>query len=915
MLNERDIIEQFRAAMAGHGLVVTGTIEADGKFHRMHVDGDKKSVRNGWYVLHVDGKPSGAFGCNKRFNDAKFTWSAKGIKPLTPEERRAFREQMEAKRAAREAEEAQQRANAAWWANQLWDKAAECVEHPYLTRKGVKSHGLRVGSWEKVDDDDGEINTVSANALMVPIRDAGKRIHSLQAIFPNKIYGDRDKDFVRHGAKAGLFYSFGKPQAVTVAGVERKVIMIGEGYATLASVHECTGHASIVAFDAGNLMAVAKTIREKFPEALIVMLADNDQWTLAPIKNPGLTRATEAAKAVGGVVAMPSFPSLADGRPTDFNDLHQREGADAVRAVIEAAINPPQAAAQAAELAPWEGEAEDAPPPADDDGDDVAPPDQNGHFVILGYNRGTYYIFQCGKRQIIEITKGDITEIGLIALAQLNWWELQFPGDRAKIDTKMAAEFIIRTAERRGIYDPSKVRGRGAWLDAGRSVYHHGDCLTVDGEVIDVTKIASRYVYELDRSLPPPDDVAMSDEDGRFLIELAQMFRWSKPGSAIMLAGWVALAPMCGALAWRPHCWLSGGAGSGKTTVLKDYVYRLLGDVAMFAQGNSSEAGIRQTLAHDARPVLFDESESNEEGDARRVQSILSLIRQASTESEAQTYKGTAGGAAMTYHIRSMFCLASIQVALKQQADIERLSVLVLRGKKDDPDPAGTWERMSEQLYKLKRDVTLPGRLFRRSMELLPITLQNIHVFSKVAAQVFGNQRDGDQYGTLIAGAWSMISREVATEEQARAMITRYDWSEHRDKGDTDEGERALASLMGAFVRVKAGIELTVRDLTCAAYGEPSDTVDISQAVADAILQRHGMKVRGDRLLLSNNNDALRRLMHDTTFAADYRGVLLRVTGADRNDNKPVKFNGVQSKCISLPLGPLVSSDGDAPAF
>ena len=90
---------------------------------------------------------------------------------------------------------------------------------------------------------------------------------------------------------------------------------------------------------------------------------------------------------------------------------------------------------------------------------------------------------------------------------------------------------------------------------------------------------------------------------------------------------------------------------------------------------------------------------------------------------------------------------------------------------------------------------------------------------------------------------------------------------------------------------------------------------DLTQATADAILQRHGMKVRGDRLLLSNNSNELRRLMAGSPYEADYRGVLLRVAGADRNDNKPVKFSGVQNKCISIPLGPIVTGDGREPAF
>jgi putative DNA primase/helicase len=209
----------------------------------------------------------------------------------------------------------------------------------------------------------------------------------------------------------------------------------------------------------------------------------------------------------------------------------------------------------------------------------------------------------------------------------------------------------------------------------------------------------------------------------------------------------------------------------------------------------------------------------------------------------------------------------------------------------------------------------MPARLLRRAIDLLPVTLENIRVFCHAAAKHFGTQRDGDQNGTLLAGAWSLISTRKATHEEAMEMIGRYDWSEHRDNSDTDEGSRALEALMEAHVRMRGGGEVTVYELVCAAFGEPTDITDLNQKTADALLQRYGMKVRGDRLLLSNTSNELRRLMASTPFGADYRGILLRLDGADRNDNKPSKFNGVQAKCISLPIGPIVSDERRLPAF
>jgi putative DNA primase/helicase len=157
-----EIISQFRAAMAEQGIITDDDLEADGKVHRVHVDGDKKLQKNGWYVLHADGKkPAGAFGDNKRFvHQTSFTWASnEKTKPLSPEERKAWREEVKRKAAEKEAARALEYAAAAERARAVWESAAECSEHPYLTRKGVKSHGLRVAKWEKVREETGEIWT------------------------------------------------------------------------------------------------------------------------------------------------------------------------------------------------------------------------------------------------------------------------------------------------------------------------------------------------------------------------------------------------------------------------------------------------------------------------------------------------------------------------------------------------------------------------------------------------------------------------------------------------------------------------------------------------------------------------------------------------------------------------------------
>jgi putative DNA primase/helicase len=127
------------------------------------------------------------------------------------------------------------------------------------------------------------------------------------------------------GRIKGCYHAIGKP-----AGL----LIVCEGYATGASIHESTGHAVAVAFNAGNLEAVAVALHSKYPALKIIMAADDDYLTTG---NPGMTKAKAAAQAVGGLVAVPIFPAGRSDKHTDLNDLHQLAGAGAVKDCIEAA--------------------------------------------------------------------------------------------------------------------------------------------------------------------------------------------------------------------------------------------------------------------------------------------------------------------------------------------------------------------------------------------------------------------------------------------------------------------------------------------------------------------------------------------------------------------------------------------------
>jgi putative DNA primase/helicase len=304
------VVEQFRAAMLAAGLDYAGTIPADGKLHRVKVEGDK--MRNSWFVLHSGTPAAGTFGCWKR--GFKEIWSEKRRENLTDAEWQTIRENWKRAEAERERAETERHVQARKSAIRIWEHSQPTTAHGYLAAKGVQPHGsLRQ----------------QGDLLILPLCDLVGVLHSLQFIAPDKRFdGERNKTFLGGGRIAGCFF--------TVSDMLDGPLVIVEGYATGASVHEATGFAVVCAMNCGNLLAVSKALREKFPAREIIIASDDDRFTDG---NPGLTKATEAAKTIRANLAVAKFRDTTT-KPTDFNDLHQLEGLDTVKAQIKSAAAP-----------------------------------------------------------------------------------------------------------------------------------------------------------------------------------------------------------------------------------------------------------------------------------------------------------------------------------------------------------------------------------------------------------------------------------------------------------------------------------------------------------------------------------------------------------------------------------------------
>ena len=288
------------------------------------------------------------------FYDAR----ANGYRPDTPYTPPSAEEQARRQAEAAAAREAAQRQlqenhlRVSKTAQRIWRNAAPAsLAHPYLAAKGITDPAVLGGI--RQSEYRGVLN------LQIPIYRDGT-LYNLQSISP-----DGGKHFLKDGLKSGGYTVVG--DATDTA----RGIVVAEGFATAASIHQATGKPVVVAFDAGNMVTVSETLAKNLPQDIPVTIAvDNDA------SGTGLAKARQAAALFGdrAKAVQPEFTMTQiqqfqrenglDGKgrpklPSDFNDLHKLAGVAAVRQALDEGANlAPQgdgfAQAAADQMAEWQ---------------------------------------------------------------------------------------------------------------------------------------------------------------------------------------------------------------------------------------------------------------------------------------------------------------------------------------------------------------------------------------------------------------------------------------------------------------------------------------------------------------------------------------------------------------------------------
>lgn len=532
---------------------------------------------------------------------------------------------------------------------------------------------------------------------------------------------------------------------------------------------------------------------------------------------------------------------------------------------------------------------------------EAKPSDIKTHVLIraLGHDDQGRYYYQCNtNNQIVALKASEHKELNFYGItADIDYWWKHFGSEESgKINWRNAAISMMLRCQDIGFFRPDSVRGGGVWDDEGRVVVHLGRRLLVDTVDTPITSMKSEHIYEAmvkNIDLPEPLDNKQSSQ----LFDIINQLPIVNEAQRWLFAGSIVAGMLSGVLRWRPHIWLTGDAGSGKTSILRNVLapmWSAMGGV--YCEGKTTEAGIRQQVRHSAVPVIIDESEANQKDEAIRVASLIGLARSSSSDSTANVYKGTTGGSGLSFTVRSCFAFCSVSHALEWAQDKERFSIIQVQSSKES---INNWPKLRKHIKATLTKEFALGLYCRaqNNLELIHDTTDTLH---RIIAEVYPDSepRWRDQVGILLACAYSILSEEQIPEGFAAKMVESVGKMENREKGETDSSLNAIKTLLSHLIHEHGG-KKSLGELVLDAKD------DFSKATVDkkdqASLHRYGLAYDADNDYLYIAGD---HTQTKTIFSyygiTGHHGLIGLYKGAEKVDS--YTFGAIKCKAIRVKL-------------
>lgn len=500
----------------------------------------------------------------------------------------------------------------------------------------------------------------------------------------------------------------------------------------------------------------------------------------------------------------------------------------------------------------------------------------------LGFTKEGHYALLDPVRKIIILASAQqlLAEQYLLGLAESGFWRQRFPTTkRVSANFKAAGEALIKACRRAGPFNPLHIRGLGVWLEDGKVIVNLGQPIE-----------SSKFIYLCFQSIPLDDGPSF---DAPRLRDHLRLYNWRNPQDAGLVFGWLAMAPICGALVWRPHAFIYGPARSGKTTI-HTVASIVLSPLAISADGQSTEAGIRQTLGPDSLPILLDEFESDQNGSTLR--NILRLARSASS-ADTPVLKGTPEGKAMSFSLRTTFLFSAINPRGMSPADQSRISMFELLMHENDREVA---RRIAEDEAYFRST----GSAWCSHMIGLAHLVQP--AADAIDIHLTGDRRHRQNMSILIGAGFVALNGRVPTDEEAQVLAAEYAPAieRHALEVERDDAQECLDHLLSYVVE-----DYPIGHwLACLRDQQPRRGNDFADA--ERIVVSFGMRVDAEGeatgVYIANGAPAMEDVFRGTPWAQRaWERALRKLEGAFIPQN-PIQFKMLGKKrATGIPLSYL----------
>jgi hypothetical protein len=336
-------------------------------------------------------------------------------------------------------------------------------------------------------------------------------------------------------------------------------------------------------------------------------------------------------------------------------------------------------------------------------------------------------------------------------------------------------------------------------LHLGNRVMRRRLRLNGDGDEIEYfpTGMHGDHVYPSAPALATPWPEPGPVLTGEQLRAMIATWNWKRPLlDPLLVVGAIGASYIGGALDWRPNIWITGGRGTGKSTLNgKNMLLHQLFGKGQLRSADTTAAGIRQRLRNATVPVFLDELEAEE--DQRRTKSILELARVSSSGDDA--HRGGQDHQAMEFTLQSVFWASSILIPPMEPQDRSRWAVCAL-----NPLPQGA----KEPDLKAARLPEMGRKILRRMVDGWPRWDETLRAYRTALSDMGHKARACDQFGTLLACADLVLYDELPDLETVEEIASLCEVRLLREVADSaEEHELCLTHMRTTMVQARGGDE------------------------------------------------------------------------------------------------------------